>query len=87
VGLTTCDREIYTMTTLATFFALNDPDRFVLLQADDASVDGFNRTHMARSRFELVHAPTERQGHMAALRALVREAHARGCDFYTRAPE
>ena len=82
IALTTCDRPAYTERTLLSLQRHNDLSRFVLLQGDDASQDSRNADMGRVMGFELVHAPTERQGHMAALRALVREAHARGCDFY-----
>jgi hypothetical protein len=81
LALTTCDRPAYTSTTLMTLLRHNDLSRFVLLQGDDASQDTRNVDMAREVGFELVHAPSERQGHMASIRALVAAAQERECDY------
>jgi hypothetical protein len=81
IGLLTCDRPEYTERTLLSLKQHNDLSRFVLLHGDDASQDSRNRDMGRLMGFELIHAPTERQGQMASLRALVHAAQKRECDY------
>lgn len=81
VGLLTCGREHLTRRTVETFLAHNDPSRFILLHADDASPTLENQ-RIAQAGFDTVYTCATRQGQMAALWALVRAAERRGAEWY-----
>lgn len=81
VGLLTCGREHLTSRTVETFLAHNDPGRFILLHADDASPTLENQRVAQAAGFETVYTCATRQGQMAALWALVRAAERRGAEW------
>lgn len=76
VALQTCDRPAYTARTLASFTAMNDRARFVLVHGDDGSTTAENHALAARYGFTTVVRHATRQGMTATRLALVRAAAA-----------
>lgn len=71
IGLCTCHREEYALETVETFLAHNDPQRFIMLHADDASSSPVNIETAAETGFKTVHMARQREGQLAMLRALL----------------
>lgn len=80
VALLTCDRFEYTARTLRSFAALNEPSRFTLLHADDASTDARVPALATAHGFRTVAQATRRRGWLAMRLALF-EAAAREADW------
>lgn len=74
VALLTCDRVDYTARTLETFARHNDLSRFILLHADDGSVDTRNEELAQKYGFRTVVRHQFRRGWLVTRLRLIRRA-------------
>lgn len=81
VCLLTCDRFAYTATTLRSFAAFNDPSRFVLLHADDASEDSRVVPLVQTHGFSTVLQSSSRRGWLTMRTRLFQLAAKRGAEW------
>ena len=82
VGLQTCNRLDLTYRTVTTFYGQNDPSRFLLLHADDASDDPAVFVLAKEYGFRTVVHNLEREGMTATRHRLIAAAARRGADWF-----